>query len=128
MRKSMLIVGSILCLFILVMIPNISAVEHNALVEEKKSQMIEFADITSFNRFDLFNKPIDKSSLNLIKIYLIIDVIVFICATIWHLAFGWNILESIESGLRYALFWPWFLFVYILALIYGWGPVMMWYK
>lgn len=124
MRKSMLIVGSILCLFILLMIPNISAVEHNVIVEEQKSKIIEFADITSFNRFDLFNKPIGKSSLNLIKIYLIIDIIVFICATIWHLAFGWNILESIESGLRYALFWPWALFVYILALIYGWGPVL----
>ena len=114
MRKLILFAGSILCLFILVMIPNISAVEHNALVEEKKAQLIDI--------FDLFDKPIDNLGF-ILRIYLIIDIIVFICATIWHLVFGWNILESIESGLRYALFWPWVLFLYIMALIYGWGPV-----
>ena len=116
MKKSLLIAGSILCVFLMLMIPNISAVEHNGIVEERKSQLIDI--------FDLFDKPIDKSSLNLLRIYLIIDIIVFICATIWHLAFGWNIVESIESGLRYALFWPWALFIYIMYLINDWGPVL----
>ncbi len=36
------------------MIPNISAVEHNVVVNEKKAQLIDI--------FDLFDKPIDNLS------------------------------------------------------------------
>ena len=74
----------------------------------------------------LINRSIEKRGfVSFIKNYVIITIIIFILVTLYDLIFAWmSIADSIYESLMAAIFWPWILLVFIIAGLYGWGPVL----
>ena len=103
-------------------IPNISAVEHKVIVEDKKSQIIEYFKNISNNRFDSSKINTSGIILNLLKIYFKISVFIFVVWTILMTLQFNSFLEGVNEGLRFAIFWPLVLLIFIIAEIYGLGP------
>ena len=103
--------------------PNISAVEHKFIVEHRKSQIIEYYEKISFERFDLSEINTKGMILNFIQYYFKICVVFFVIWTLYDIIFQrFSLADSIKEALRFAILWPWALLVFIIAEIYDWGP------
>ena len=122
MRKSIFLF-TFVSVFIILVMPTISAVEHDCIVEHSRFQIIENYEKISIERIDISEIQTYGIVLNLITYYFKICIVVFVIWTLYDIMFQrFNLADSIKEAFRFAILWPWALLVFIMAEIFDWGP------